>query len=86
MQPPTRDGLRERYGGWERESELENDDGDPRRSGTVAANATVDVRRVLGARVGEGGRRGVRSAGGAGSLVFFVNVDDFPIPFPTVAS
>ena len=49
--------------------------------GTIAANETVDTRRVPGARVGEGGRRGVGDASGASSSVGVVNVDS---PLPTV--
>ena len=60
----------------------------PRRLVTFAANATVVVTRLPGARVGEVGRRGVRSAGGAGSsvVVVNVNVNDFPLPPLTIAS
>ena len=65
---------------------MEDDNRDPRRPGTVAATATVDARWDPGARVGEGGRRVVRAAGGAGSSVVFIIVGDFPTPLPTVAS
>ena len=71
MQPSTGDGR------WERESKLQDDDGYPRRPGTVVANATVDARRAPGARVREGGRRDFGAAGGACSSV---------VPRPTVAS
>ena len=37
--------------------ESEDDDRDTRQIGTVASNDTVDARRALVARVGEGGRR-----------------------------
>ena len=69
MQPSAQDGHREQY--WESEDE----NGDPRRPGTITANANVDAGRVPGAIFGEGGRRGVRDEDGAGSLVFVVNTD-----------
>ena len=64
------------------ELELEYDNIDPRHQGYVAENATVDARQASVARVREGGRRGVRDAGGTGSLVVFFNVDNFLIHFP----
>ena len=43
----------------------------------------------MGARFGEGGRRGFGAADGAGSsvvVVINIDVDNFPIPLPSVAS
>ena len=37
--------------------ELEDDDGDPRHPGNVAANTAINAIRVLVVRVREGGRR-----------------------------
>ena len=71
MQPPMQDGCREQDGIWERdgrrerESESEDDKVDPRWTGTVTVNVTVDVRREQGARVEECGGRRIRAAGGA---------------------
>ena len=41
----------------------------------VNTNTTVNTRRGMGERVVKGGRRVVGVAGGAGSLVIFINVD-----------
>ena len=43
------------FTGW---SKSEDNDGDPRWIGTIAANANVDARRAPGVRVREDGRRG----------------------------
>ena len=57
--------------------------------GNGIVHKTINARRALGVRVGEGGRRGVRTAGGVGSLVAIVNINininNFPIPHLTVA-
>ena len=45
---------------------MEDDDGDPRRTGNVAANATVNARWATGARVGKGGMRDVVVVGVTG--------------------
>ena len=68
--------------------ESEDDNGDPRQTGNIVANTTVGKIRAMGARVGEGERRGVGAAGGEGSSVvfFYVNVDHFHLPPLTVAS
>ena len=70
--------------------ESDDDNGDPSRPGTVTANATVDARWAPGARVGEGWwGEGVGAEGGAGSsfvVIINVDIDDFPIPLPTIAS
>ena len=80
-QPLTQDMHRDRDGCLEQDTEWEDDNGDPRRPGTLAVDTNSDARRVPGSRVVEGGKRGVGAAGGAGSLVVFnVNVDEFPIP------
>ena len=74
MQPSTRDGHREQ------ELESEDGNGDLRRPGTVTANAAVDTIRVPGAKVRDGGMRGIISMG---SSVIVVGID---VPLPMVAS
>ena len=64
-----------RDGFQDRESESEDDERDPRRPSTVAANMTVNTKRLPGARVGGGGRKGVGSAGSGRSSFIVVNVD-----------
>ena len=80
--PSAQDGCRKC------ELESEDEDGDPRRLGNITSNATINMRWAMVERVLEGGIGGGGSAGGAGSLVVFVNVDvdNFPIPPLTVAS
>ena len=65
-----------------------DDNGDPRRLGTVTTNVTVKVRQALGARVREVGRRGVGSAGSTSSfsIIIKVDVENFTTSLPTVAS
>ena len=65
-----------------------DDDRYPRRPVTVVANATANVIRLSGVRVGKDEMRFVGAAGGAGSLVVIINADAdyFPIPLTAVAS